>query len=89
VMLWHQDNELQEAGWIANMILDLNERGALSHRPLSSSKSLWRSEARADLPFPSVHSSERGIVVTDRSASVMTRADRAVAVGGEGPQPPN
>jgi len=27
VVLWHEDNELQEAGWVANMILDLNERG--------------------------------------------------------------
>src|SRR5205807_7529765 len=27
VVLWHQDNEVQEAGWIANMILDLNDRG--------------------------------------------------------------
>ncbi len=27
VVLWHQDSEVQEAGWIANMILDLNERG--------------------------------------------------------------
>jgi DNA helicase-2/ATP-dependent DNA helicase PcrA len=27
VVLWHQDDELSEAGWIANMILDLNDRG--------------------------------------------------------------
>jgi DNA helicase-2/ATP-dependent DNA helicase PcrA len=27
VVLWHEDNELQEAGWIANLILELNERG--------------------------------------------------------------
>ena len=27
VVLWHQDTEVQEAGWIANMIIDLNDRG--------------------------------------------------------------
>jgi DNA helicase II / ATP-dependent DNA helicase PcrA len=27
VVLWHEDDELKEAGWIADMILDLSERG--------------------------------------------------------------
>lgn len=27
VVLWHQDKEVEEAGWITSMILDLNERG--------------------------------------------------------------
>jgi DNA helicase-2/ATP-dependent DNA helicase PcrA len=27
IVLWHQDDELSEAGWITSMIVDLNERG--------------------------------------------------------------
>lgn len=27
VVLWHQDNELQEAGWVAQMVMDLADQG--------------------------------------------------------------